>query len=335
MKSHYYALFVISVALATTPVLADNNASGGDLTDSETHSFGAGPFNHSADIGDADNSLFTGITFTGGFTATHVRFTGTLTSVIPATFGREADIQVTAGSTSFVWQNPGDREFDTFDYDSSQDLTGEFAGGIDPGSSSWQVEFFDEFDDTNTGDANPNNDSPFDSQSTNVDMIFEAYSEVVDTIGDFDLGSLSIGDTNNSIGEFALPSLYDTYTITLNEEGLFTFFVDEDPGGFVGTNIDTEIGIFDSAGNVIAEDDDRGNGLYSGIFDLQLAAGDYTLAVAPHLDGASFENDFVVNPGTLTGDYVISASLVSIPEPGTMALLGFGCIGLMANRRRK
>ncbi len=312
--------------LAANPALADSNASGGGVTNSESVSLGAGPFDHADAIGDAENTIISGITFTGGFNATHVRFTGTLESVIGATYASEADIQIREGLSSFNWQNPGPANtFSTIDYDFADELDGDFAGGIDPGVGVWEVEFFESFSDG----AGP------DSQSTNVEMIFEELTPVSDTDGVFSLGNIGIGDSANSVGEFALPGLYDLYSITLDQEGLFSFFVDEDPSGFVGTTFDSEIAIFDSAGNLIAEDDDGGTGLYSGIFDLSLAAGDYTLAVAPFLGGASFADGFVVNPGDETGDYIINASLVAIPEPGTLAFLGFGGLGLLACRRRK
>jgi hypothetical protein len=323
----YLPLFAIAAVLVTSPVLADSNASGGGVTNSESVSLGAGPFNHGAAISNADNTIISGINFTGGFNATHVRFTGTLTSVIGATWGSEADIQIRQGLfSSFDWQNPGPNgTFSTFDYDSASELSGDFAGGTDPGSGgAWEIEFFDTFDDG----AGP------DSQSTNVEMIFEEQTALFDENGVFSLGSLNAGDTSNSVGEFALPGLFDLYTITLNEAGLFTFFTDEDPNGFVGTTVDTEIAIFDAAGVLLAENDDGGNGLYSGIFDLSLAAGDYTLAVAPFLGGASFSDGFGVSPGTGTGDYIINASLTVVPEPGTLAFLGLG-LGMMAFRRRK
>jgi hypothetical protein len=320
------AVAVGFAAVATNPVLADSNASGGGIANTETVSIGAGPFDHGDAIGNSDNTIVGGISFTGGFNATHIRFTGTATSVLAPTWGSEADIQIRQGLfSSNDWQNPGPAgAYSTFDYDFSQELTGDFAGGTDPGSGgAWTIEFFDSFDDG----------AGADSQSTNVDMIFEERPPVSDSDGSFSLGSLNASDTNTSLGEMAVPSLFDLYTITLNQAGDFTFFTDEDPNGFVGTNVDTEIGIFDAGGTLIAENDDGGNGLYSGIFDLSLAPGDYTLAVAPFLGGASFADGFVVNPGTGTGDYIISASLV--PEPGTLALLGLGCLGLLAGRRQK
>lgn len=327
----YLPMFVIAAALATSPVLADSNASGGGVNNSETVSLGAGPFDHGDDPGAADNTVLTGISFTGGFNATHIRFTGTLTSVLAPTWGSEADIVIRQDDGSLqlpsdIWANPGPgAAFSTFDYDFSDELGGDFVGGIDPGTNDWEVEFIDTFDDG----------AGADSQSSNVQMIFEERLAVSDSNGSFSLGSLNVDDSANSNGEFALESLFDLYTITLNEAGLFSVETDQDPSGFVGTTVDTEMAIFDSAGNLIAEDDDGGNGLYSGIFDLALAAGDYTIAVAPFLSGTSFEDGFVVNPGTGTGDYVISASLTQVPEPGTLAFLGFGCVGLLAYRRRK
>ncbi|MFT5302182.1 MAG: hypothetical protein ACI87E_002157 [Mariniblastus sp.] len=335
MKVHFYVLMFAVAALITTPTLADNNATGGGIANSSSISLGAGPFQHGAGVGDISNSVITGLSFAGGFNATHVRMTGTATSVLAATWGSEADIQIRSldgfDLNRFNWQNPGDvvgggNTFTSFDYDFSSELTGDLAGGVDPGGSTWDVEFIDTFDDG----------AGADTLSSNVTMTFEERTAVDDSNGVFSLGSLNVGETNTSFGEFALTGLFDTYTITLNEAALFSFSTDADPNGFTGTNVDTEIGIFDSAGNLVAEDDDGGNGTYSGIFDLELAAGDYTLAVAAFLSGASFADGFTVNPGTGTGDYTISASLTSaVPEPGSLAFLGFGCVGLLAYRRRK
>ena len=245
--------------------------------------------------------------------------------IISTTFANEADIQIREGpSNSFDWQNPGTVVFTSFDYDSSQELTGDFAGGVDPGVGPWEVEFFDTFDDGPGAD----------SQSINVEMTFEERLAITDSNGVFSLGSLNVGGTKDSVGEFALPNLYDLYTITLNEAGLFTFFTGADPNGFVGKDVDTEIAIFDSAGDLVAENDDISDDIiYSGIFDLSLAAGDYTLAVTAW--DATFADGFAVNPGPDTGDYIVNASLVSIPEPGSLAFLGFGGLGLFAFRRRK
>lgn len=326
MRLKCLPLIALVVAVVASPAGADSNATGGDVISSETKSLGAGPFYHGGDVGISDNTTISGITFDGGFQATHIRFSGTLTSVIEATYASEAFIQIRQGLTSADWQNPGtDDVFDSFYFNSSQLLSGGFGGGYDPGAGgAWDIEFFDDFDD----------DAGEDSQSTNVEMTFEERTAFSDENGDFDLGSLNVGESANSIGEFAVESIYDTYSITLNQAGLLTVGLEADPTGFVGNTLDTQLAIFDADGFLIEEDDDGGSGLYDQITDLELAAGNYTIAVAPYFDGTTFEDGWVVNPGTETGDYAINASLTAVPEPGTSALLGFGFLGLLASRRR-
>lgn len=334
MRLHnYIPLLALIAALITTPAMADSNATGGGVTNSETVFVGAGPFDHGNAVGNLDNSIVTGLTFTGGFTATHIRFTGTTTSVLAGTWGSEADIQIRQGGSAYTWQNPGPGSaFTTYDFDFGGDLSnlappnqsGDFAGGTDPGTGgTWDIEFIDTFDDGGGAD----------SQSTNVNMIFEERNALFDENGVFTLGSLGAVDSANSVGEFALESLFDLYSLTLTSDATISFATDEDPNGFVGTTVDTEIGIFNAAGVLLAEDDDGGNGLYSAISGLFLTAGDYTIAVAPFLSGASFADGFVVNPGTSTGDYILTVT--TVPEPGSLAFLAFGCCGLLAYRRRR
>ena len=318
MKPRFWFLTTSIMAILAAPALADSNASGGNIANSESVFLGAGPFFHADAVGDVDNTIATA-TFVGGFNATHVRFSGDLTSIIGGTYGSEADIQVRqAPFVDFTWQNGAPSgSFTTLSYDTSRDMGFTW----DP-AGSWEVEFFESFSDG----AGP------DSMSENVTMTFEERIPLSDSNGTFSLPSVGIYGTASSVGELALSNLYDSYSITLDNSGLFTFYTDFDPAGYTGDSIDTEIAIFDSAGNLVAQNDDGGPGasLYSGIIDLALAAGDYTLVVAGY--NTTFSNGFGVTPGNATGDYRMFVTLT--PEPSAAGLL-FAAVGVAAIRRRR
>lgn len=314
----------LAVALPSAAI-ADSNATGGGIINSESIFLGAGPFDHGSGLGSPLNTVAALGTFTGGFTANYMRIEGTLTAVNTATWGSEADIQVRSDNLlnpfSFTWENPGPgAAFTSFNYNSAQELS----TAVDPSSftTGFDVEFFDTFEDDAAGP---------DAQSSNVTISFEELVAVSDTNGVFDLGSVSPGDTAGSVGEFAVTGLFDLYDINLATDGNLSFFTDEDLGGFVGSTVDTEIAIFDAAGILLAEDDDGGPGTYSGIFDLALAAGDYTIAVSSF--DSTFADGFSVTPGTGIGDYSLNVSF-AVPEPTSFALLGLGGLAMVIRRRR-
>lgn len=327
MKKFFGCAAVALAVLSATTVLADSNASGGGVIDSESFSLGAGPFSHGAAVGNGDNSIVSGINFSGSFTANRIRFSGTANSVIGSTWANEVRMRVsddnvfTPGTFDFVAGSG--TTFTTFDYDLSADITGSWAGGIAPNASVWSVEFFDSFDDG----------AGADSESVNVVMTFERAEELNDSNGSWSLGTIN-GGTVSDIGELALANLFDTYTFSLGTDGTLDIWTEfEDV--YTGANLDSEIALFDANGILIDTNDDGGpgGGLYSGLSGLNLTAGDYTLIVAGF--DSTFADGFDVTPGASTGDYRVSLSFTAIPEPSMLAALGLMSLGCCAARRRR
>ena len=327
MRVHYLCTVFAIATLISAPGFADQNASGGGVVAFETVDLGGGPFDHGDEAGDPSNSTTTAM-FSGGFTANHIRFTGTTNSIIAATFGSEADIVITepAGlGASHTWNNTGPAgTFTTFDFDNSQNLTGTFAGGIDP-DGTWGIEFIDTTNDGVGADA----------QTVDLMMTFEEIAPIMDSNGEWAINSLDIDGTEISYGEFALAGLVDTYDVTLNKRGAFEFRTFEDPDGFVGINVDTEIAIYDSDGILLFENDDDPDNIAArfSALNVVLDAGDYTLAVA------SFDSVFANGPtiiaGSATGDYGISVTLSAVPEPTTFGFLILAFCGMAIRRRHK
>jgi hypothetical protein len=116
-----------------------------------------------------------------------------------------------------------------------------------------------------------------------------------------------------------------------------------------GSNFDTELGLYDSTGNLIANNDDAGGGLQSQVIE-SLTEGTYFVVVGGF--NTVFGNQgWAVGAGTRSGDYLLNINGVEVassflpsgqvswytftvvPTPSTAALLGLG--GLMAARRRR
>lgn len=165
-------------------------------------------------------------------------------------------------------------------------------------------------------------------------------------------------------------------TFTTQIQGLTSDVSDADVYGFswsggvltidtFGTAYDTQLHLFDIAGNGIGENDDsvNGAGLDSQI-SLDLPAGSYMIGITGFnqdaLDGSGLDvfgftntfsdlaGNFIQGPegngplggwdsnnSNYSGDYVInfSARVSAVPAPGAMALLGLG--GIAAIRRRR
>lgn len=323
------SLAVAIAGLFATPAFADSNASGGTVLNSETVVLG-GPFDHGADPGDADNSTTTAV-FAGGFTANSLRFSGTTTAVVAGTWGEESDIVATEpglGGSTFTWESTGDpAAYTAFDFDNSQSITGTFAAGIDPGANggSWGLEFIDTFDD----------DTGADSQTTNLEMTFEEADPIMDSDNTVALSGLGgLGSSDSSVGELALGGLLDTYTFTLTGTGFFSASTFSDTSVFTGVDLDTEIFLLDSTGELLATNDDIAAGVnaFSEVVDIALGPGSYSLVVGG-FDTSYDEATDIFTAGDDIGDYGITASFV-VPEPSSLALLAVAGLGVGYRRRR-
>jgi hypothetical protein len=321
----FLGLAFLGLACFSAPALADSNASGG-VVQSETVNLGPGPFNHGNVIGSADNSVITGITFTGGFTANRIRFSGTANSVIPTTWSNEVRMQVSDndqffGPNNFTFVAGAGAEYTTFDYNVSRDIAGTWPVGVDPGAAGpWRVEFFDSFDDGAGADA----------QSVNVSLTFENATPFIDSNGNFSFGTIGSG-LHTNVGELAVGNVFDLYTFEILEDGVLditTAFQNV----YTGLSLDSEIALFDSSGVLLGENDDD-IGLYSGLYGLNLTAGTYTVAVGGW--DTTFADGFSVTPGATTGDYRLSLSFTAVPEPSTIGILGLVALGFGAKRRRR
>ncbi len=192
-------------------------------------------------LGDAAN-ITTMATLTGGFAANNIIVTGTLTEVQTGTFASEADIAITAPGGSV-----------TANGSTTASYTGTIATGptattiptpFDP-AGLVSFEFFESF-----------NDGPGPDQTWD-DVTIE-FQEIGIMNGMADLGTLPSDGTMVTTSGFNVSGGLDFYDFVVTAPGVAA-------GGYLniqtfdngtGDTIDSEIGLFDSAGILVAFDDD-------------------------------------------------------------------------------
>ncbi len=283
--------------------------------------------------GDLDNEIIAN-TMTGGFTANSISWSGNLDNSTgnAATWASEADILFNGPNIVLNPSSNGAAYTPPEPVGGSTTLPTPF----DP-ASIVSFEFFESFDDT--ADA-------IDQTWLDLTLTFE---ESVVTNGNFSAGALS-GTTTSLTGNNVAGGL-DFYTFTIGGAGVdATGFLNIQTYDIGGTLIDTELGLYDSAGNFIATDDDGQDTALGGLYSmLSFGASDPLTGTdtAPGADGATlpagtytvvvggfntlFEpniNDIV--PGSSAGDYGID--LTFVPEPASLGLMLLGFAGLVRRR---
>ena len=122
---------------------------------------------------------------------------------------------------------------------------------------------------------------------------------------------ISTGATN--LGTIT-GEVIETGTLGSGELASFSFSLDDPTFLEItsnGSDFDTELGLYDSSGNLIESDDDGGEGLRSFIpqsFD----AGDFFASLGGY--NTSFDENFEVTPGTSNGDFQLTFTPDTGPE---------------------
>ncbi|MDF1714369.1 MAG: PEP-CTERM sorting domain-containing protein [Akkermansiaceae bacterium] len=258
-------------------------------------------------------------TATGGTVINAIRVAGTLNEVNPDTWAEDAEVAITAGGEFFeAWGGGPD---DTYFGPLSVGATTVLDTPIDP-AGPVSFEFFESYDDPGT-----------DQSWASVTIDFLGFTV---TNGNFSLGALPVDGSAVFLGGgTTAPGGLDFYEFTLTSDlnaGQSLTITTSDPGA---TLTDTQLFLFDSAGNLVDTDDDGGVGLYSELaFTSGLTAGDYTAVVGMFSteNGDGTIGGLVAGIESPAGDYDISF-VHNIPEPSSMMLLGLGLVPFLRRRR--
>ena len=291
----------------------------------------AGPFNSDGAAGAAANGIFS-FTYTGASADVYnsIRVRGDATSGGVGSYKNELRYRFVGASNL---DSAGLASGTTWTGSIAVDNTKTFANFSMTNGTTYNIRLWESYDDPGV-------------DATWSNLQFDFAGPVLPGPGDtqalaINLGSLGNGITSVSSSLNSATTNLKWYQFTL-DAGNPNTFMDAwiNPGSF-----DTEIGIYDAAGNLVGTDDDGGLGLLSalsygtgsgisqdeiadGSSGAALGAGTYFIAVGGY-DTAFGATGFGVTAGAGTGSFTLNM----IPTPGALALLGLG--GLAADRRRR
>ena len=232
----------------------------------------------------------------GGYGLGKITFSGDFNEANGTTndFGTENHIQIKTptGATTIINMS------NITGYTTMQVFSGETLvspGLAMPGAGAFEFRYYNTFDDAPTGG------------------VADAEANVTFNFTD----ELPSPPSAEDLGEIGAPGLNIVRTVTAGQVSWFKFSIAEATGtkffnidteGTAGALDDTEIGIFDSFGALISDDDDSGTGFLSllafgnGGVDGDLPIGTYYLAVGEF--NTTFAGGFVVTNGGTTTDAV-------------------------------